>query len=132
VSSAIVIALRGVTTFDEDELVRLVTAGIWVGGGVLYLIVLQLTTVRRRGRGVVIDERGRMIMGRAVKWQLLGVIFGLVVWGITLTEVYWNQGAVPIVFINLIVMSSLGMMLLGQALGILVGYWTLASSDDYR
>jgi hypothetical protein len=119
---AIVFATRGVTTLNEDKLARLTVSGIWVGGGVLYAVAFHLTRSGKSIGRVFTDERDRAIMASAVQWQLAAVIFGLVAWVIALTEVYWDRGAVPIVFPNLIIMSELGLMLLAQAAGVLIGY----------
>jgi cation transport ATPase len=127
---AIIFTTRGVTSFNEDKLSRLLVSGIWVGGGVLYAIALHFTGWKRRQTGVVVDERDRMIMGRAMRWQLLAVLGCLVAWTIALTEVYWSEGTIPIVFPNLVLMSALGVMLLAQAAGILAGYGRQGSRDD--
>ena len=127
---AVIFAVRGVTCFNEDKLSRLLVSGIWVGGAALYAIALHFTGWRRKRAGVVVDERDRMIMGRAIRWQLLAVLGCLVAWTVTLTEVYWDKGMIPIVFPNLVLMSALGVMLLAQAAGILVGYGRNGSRGD--
>ena len=68
------------------------------------------------------SERDRFIVVRATKVQLLAVIFSLVIWMIGLTEIYWDQGAIPIVFPYLILMSTLIVSTLAQSIGILIGY----------
>ena len=47
----------------------------------------------------------------------------LLVWMITLTEIYWVERQVPVIFLTLIVISTLIVSTLAQSLGILIGYW---------
>jgi len=113
------IAKGDVTTFDEDLGFRLIVYALWVGVPLAYLIVVNLT-LRKPGQ---VDERDRLIMGRAPKVQLLAVIFSLVAWVIVLTELYWDKGQVPVVFLTLIMISTLIISTIAQSLGILIGYW---------
>ena len=110
---------QDVTSFNEDLSFRLIVYALWVGVPVASLILIGLF-FRKPGQ---VDERDRLIMERASKTQLLAVIFSLAVWIITLTEVYWEQGQIPIVFLTLIFISTLIVMTLSQSLGILIGYW---------
>ena len=64
-------------------------------------------------------------MERSSRIQWLAVIFSLVAWTISLTEVYREQGQVPIAFLNLIFVSILIISVLAQSLGILIGYWRM-------
>ena len=115
-----VIIVKGdVTTFDEDLGFRLIVYALWVGVPLAYLIVVNLTP-RKPGQ---VDERDRLIMGRAPNVQLLAVIFSLVAWVIVLTEVYWDQGQVPVIYLTLIMISTLIVSTIAQSLGILIGYW---------
>jgi len=49
----------------------------------------------------------------------------LVVWTIALTEIYRDQGQVPITFLKLIFTSTLIISTLAHSFGILVGYWEM-------
>ena len=110
-----------VTTFDEDLRFRLIVYALWVGVPLAYLIVMNLT-LRKPGQ---VDERDRLIMERAPRIQLLAVIFSLVAWVIVLSEVYWDRGQVPVVFLTLIMISTLIISTIAQSLGILIGYWRM-------
>jgi len=115
----LVFITRGdVTTFHEDLGFRLVVYALWIGVLAVHLSLMSLT-LRRPGR---VDERDRLIMGRATQVQLLSVILSLVVWIIVLTEVFWEQGQVPVVFLTLIFISILIISTLAQSFGILIGY----------
>ena len=122
----VVIIVKGdVTTFDEDLGFRLIVYAVLVGVPLAYLIVVNLT-LRKPEQ---VDERDRLIMGRAPKVQLLAVIFSLVAWVIVLTELYWDKGQVPVVFLTLIMISTLITSTLAQSLGILIGYWRMGRND---
>ena len=113
------IAKGDVTTFDEDLGFRLIVYALWIGVPLAHLMMVNLT-IRKSG---LVDERDKMIMSRAPRVQLLAVIFSLVAWVIVLTELYWDTGQVPVIFLTLIFISTLIVSTLAQSLGILIGYW---------
>ena len=115
------IAKGNVTTFDEDLGFRLIVYALWIGVPLAYLIVVNLT-LRKPEQ---VDERDKMIMGRAPRVQWLAVIFSLAAWIIVLTELYWDQGQVPVIYLTLIFISTLIVSTLAQSLGILIGYWSM-------
>jgi len=115
----LVIVAKGVTTFDEDQGFRLIVYALWVGVPLVYLIVVNLT-LKKPGQ---VDERDKLIMEKAPGVQILAVIFSLAAWMIILTEVYHEQGQIPVVFLTLIFISTLIVSTLAQSLGILIGYW---------
>lgn len=113
----------GVSTFSEDQGFRLIIDGLWVGGLVFYGILML--TLRKQSQ---VDERDRLILGRAPVVQLWAVIFSLVIWTIVLTESYWDQG-IPPIFMYLVFMSTLIVSAVAQSIGILIGYWRMGSHD---
>ena len=119
------ITKEGVTAYTEDPGMRAIVASLLVGGLIAYLIVMHLT-LRKPGQ---VDERDRLIIGRAPKVQLWAVMISLVVWSITLTEIYWDQGQIPVIFPYLILMSIFVVNTLAQSAGILIGYWRMGSHD---
>jgi hypothetical protein len=122
----VVIIVKGdVTTFDEDLGFRLIVYAVWVGVPLAYLIVVNLT-LRKPEQ---LDERDRLIMGRAPQVQLLAVIFSLVAWVIVLTDVFHDQGQVPVIYLTFIMISTLIISTLAQSLGILIGYWRMGRND---
>ena len=108
-----------VTTFDDDLGFRLMVYALWIGVPLAYLIVMNLT-LRKPEQ---VDERDRLIMERAPRFQFLAVLFSLTAWVIVLTEVFWDQGQVPVIYLTLILISTLIIGTIAQALGILFGYW---------
>ena len=109
----------GVTAYTEDLSMRAILAALLIGGLVAYLIVMDLT-LRKPGQ---VDERDRLIMGRAPNVQLWAVFISLAVWSIALTEIYWDEGQIPVIFPYLILMSLFIVNVLSQSIGILIGYW---------
>jgi len=109
----------GVSTYSEDTGFRLIMAGLLIGGLLAYSIMM-ITTLRKSGQ---VDERDRLILGRAPVVQLWAVFISLAVWSIALTEIYWDQGQIPVIFPYLVFMSLFIVNVLAQSLGILIGYW---------
>ena len=118
----VVIIVKGdVTTFDEDLGFRLIVYALWVGVPLAHLIIVNLT-LRKPEQ---IDERDKLIMAKAPRVQFLAVLFSLVAWVIVLTELYWDKGQVPVVFLTFIMVSTIIISTLAQSLGILIGYWRM-------
>jgi len=113
---------KGATSWNEDQGMRLIVYALFIVGVVLYGIVLFLTRRKPGQPEVIMDERDRVIMSRAPMVQLWAVVVSLVIWTIALTEVYWDQGEIPIVFPQLMFFSILIVNVLAQAIGILIGY----------
>ena len=111
------IAKGGVGTFSEDQGFRLIVDGLWIGGLIFYAILMF--TLRKKNQ---IDERDRLILGRAPVVQLWAVIFSLVIWTIVLTETYWDQG-IPPIFMYIVFIATLVVSAVAQSIGILIGYW---------
>jgi hypothetical protein len=118
---AVLVARGGVTALESDLSLRLIMYAVLIGVPLVYLILVYLT-IRKPTQ---FDERDRLIIEKSSRAQWLAVIFTLVAWTIALTEVYRDQGQVPIAFLNLIFMSTLIIGTLAQSLGILVGYWEM-------
>jgi len=122
----IVILVKGdITAFDEDLGFRLIVYAAWIGVPLVYLITVNLS-LRKPEQ---LDERDKLIMGRAPAVQFLGVIFSLVAWVIALTEIYRDEGQVPIIYLNFIMISTLIISTLAQSLGILIGYWRMGRNE---
>jgi hypothetical protein len=92
-----------------------------VGGLVANLVIVNMA-FRKPG---LVDERDRLIIDSAPRIQWLAVVFSLVAWMITLTEVYQDTGQIPVIFLYVIFMSILIISTLAQSAGILIGYWRM-------
>ena len=108
----------GISTFNEDQGFRIIVDILWIGALLASLLMTGIT-LRKPGQ---LDERDRLILGRAPVVQLWAVIFSLVIWTIVLTESYWGQG-IPPIFMYLVFMSTLIVSAVAQSIGILIGYW---------
>lgn len=118
----VILAVQGdITAFERDVNLRLVMYAVMIGVPLVYLILVNLT-LRKPSQ---IDERDRLIIERSNRVQWMAIIFSLAAWMIGLTEVYREQGQVPIAFITLIFVSILIISILAQSLGILLGYWRM-------
>ena len=111
----------GVTAYTADPVMRMILGALLIGGLIAYLVIM--VTLRRKPSQV--DERDKLIMDRAPVVQLWAVFISLVVWSITLTEIYWDQGQIPVIFPYLILMSLFIVNVIAQSAGILIGYWRM-------
>ncbi len=122
---AVLIAQGDITAFDTNQNLRLILYAAVIGVPLIYLILVNITL----RKPTQLDERDLLIMAKSSRAQWLAVIFSLVAWIIGLTEVYRDQGQVPIAFLNLIFFSILIVSILAQSLGILLGYWKMNSHE---
>jgi hypothetical protein len=116
----VLVFVNGATRFYEDDTSR----GIFT---VLLLVGIAVWTaawwVVSRPRGsAVIDERDRDILARSFSVESVVVIVSLVLWTVGLTEVYWDEGAIPIGYLQLIFWSTFILGAFGRSLGIVLGY----------
>lgn len=118
---AILVIQGDVIAFDSDQNIRLFMYAVMIGVPLIYLVLVN-PILRKPG---LVDERDRVIIERSSRTQYLAVIFLLAAWTITLTEIYREQGQVPIAFLNLIFISTLIVSTLAQSLGILLEYWRM-------
>jgi hypothetical protein len=112
---------QGAATYWEDDSLRLTVVGIFIAGLFAYAGILLVTTLR--GGRQKLDERDRVVLSRAGTIQSGLVLIALAGWLITLAERFREQGAVPVVYLYLLFGSIVLINLLGQSLGILLGYW---------
>ena len=115
----------GINTFNEDQSYRIIVNVLWIGA-LLAALLMTGITFRKPGQ---LDERDKLIMVRAQGTQLLAIMFSLVAWTISLSEIYHTEGQIPIAFLYLIFMSVLLVMALSQSIGVLIGYWRGVSHD---
>ncbi len=118
IALVMVFILKDITTFDEDLGFRMMVYALWVGVPLVYLIMVNLTLRKPKQ----IDERDRLIIAKAPRVQYLAVLFSLVAWTIVLTEAFRDQGQVPIIYLTLIMISTLIISTIAQSAGILIGY----------
>jgi len=116
----VVLILEGdINAFNEDGYLRWITYAALVAAPLSYLILIDLTLKKP----TEMDERDRLIILKSSRVQWLALIFSMLAWMIALSEIYRSEGSVPIVFLDLIMISMLIISTLAQTLGILIGYW---------
>lgn len=118
---AVLVAQGDITAFERDPNLRLVMYAVLIGVPLVYGVLCDLTLRKPRQ----VDERDKRIIERSSRAQWLAVIFSLVAWTITLTEIYHDERQVPVAFLTLIFASALIISPLAQSLGILLGYWRM-------
>jgi hypothetical protein len=120
IALVVVLLLEGdVNAFNSDETLRWITYAALIGVPLTYLILIDITL----RKPTQLDERDRLIILKSGRVQWLAVIFTMVAWTVSLTEIYHDQGQIPIVFVSLVFFSILIISILAQSLGILIGYW---------
>jgi len=110
----------GVDSFS-DTTTRVTLSALFVAM-LVFTGVLGVSWKARNAPNAEVDERDLAILRRAPQVQLLAVMLTLAGWVIGLTEHYWEQGVMPIVWPYLMMWSILIVMSLAQALGVLIGY----------
>jgi len=118
-----ILVTKGVTTSFDDKATRIFINIFYIGGLILYYVTVSKPMSRSGNKNTLRDERDEQILKSATNTQLMAIIISLVAWAIALTEVYWDEGAIPIVFPYLIFISIIIINIVAQAAGILIGYW---------
>ena len=118
---AVFLLKGGAGNFSEDVQFRSIIDGLWIGGLIAYLILFE-TLLHKPGK---VDERDKLIMAWAPAIQWRAVIFTMAAWVIALSEVYHEQGQIPVIFLFIVFMSILIVSMIAQCAGILVGYWRM-------
>ena len=122
VAILVVLIMKGVTAFHEEQGTRLIVTALFLFGLLAWAVLLAPIFYWPGRVKRLFDERDEIIVRRALQVQLWAVIVTMVVWSIALTEVYWDQGEIPIVFPSLMFFSIILVNMLAQAIGILIGY----------
>jgi hypothetical protein len=120
-----VLVMKGATAFHEEEGTRYIVMALFLFGLFSWAVLLARVFHWPRREKRLFDERDEIIVRRALYVQLLAVIITMVIWSIALTEAYWSEGEIPIVFPNLMFFSIIVVNMLAQAAGILIGYWRM-------
>jgi hypothetical protein len=116
----VILMNQGAAAYWEDDSLRLTVVGIFMAGLFGYVVTFLAPLIR--GNRHKLDERDRMVLSRAGAVQSGLVLIALAGWLITLTERFREQGAIPVVYLYLLFGSIVLINLIGQSLGILLGY----------
>ena len=117
---ATLVVFEGASFFDENAVARVIfwivmLGGVGVWGAAWYVI-------KRTSGQAVVDERDRAILARSLSVESMIVLLSLVTWTVVLTEVYWDEGAVPLAYLQLMFWSTFIGGAFGRSLGIVLGY----------
>lgn len=112
------ILMGGVEAFDTNQGFRIIVNILLIGALVAHLLIMDFSL-----RKATVDERDKLILGRAPRIQWIAVILTLAAWVVVLNEVYRATGLIPALYLYVIFMSVLIVSWLAQSLGILIGYW---------
>lgn len=117
---ALLLALRGASGFNQDGVVRGVFAILILAGLGTWALAWRIVS-RPTGRAVV-DERDQGILARSISVESMVVILSLVAWTVALTEVFWDEGAIPLEYLQLLFWTTFIGGAFGRSLGIVLGY----------
>lgn len=117
-----ILSTRGAMTYWEDDGLRLLVLGLFLVGLIGTAVVTNLP-ILRAGSKAGLDERDQAVIARAPTAQATLVLLALAAWMVVLGERFHDEGAVPVVYLYLIFGSAVLLMMIGQSLGILLGYW---------
>jgi hypothetical protein len=118
-----VFVVKGATAFDENTGMRFTVYALFAAGVLAYVAMLYITGWRMRKEGVLMDERDRLILRKVPVYQMFAVLWTLAAWAIVLSEVYHDQGQVPVVFPNLMFFSAIIVNIVFASAGTLIAYW---------
>ena len=124
----VILMNQGAAAYWEDDSLRLTVVGIFMAGLFGYVVTLLAPLIR--GNRHKLNERDRMVLSRAGAVQSGLVLIALAGWLITLTERFREQGAIPVVYLYLLFGSIVLINLIGQSLGILLGYWIGSANGE--
>lgn len=118
----VLINIYGVAEYWNNDSFRLVIVGLFIAAlFVSALLLLASTTARKDSRRF--DERDRQVLAQAGTYQIGFVLVSLAIWLVALGQLFHAEGAVPMVYLYLMFGSIVMISFIGQAAGILLGYW---------
>jgi hypothetical protein len=118
-----VFVVKGATAFDDEAGMRAIVYLLFIAGVLAYVAMLYITGWRMRKEGVIMDERDRLILRKVPVYQMFAVLLTLAAWAVALSEVYYDQGQVPVVFTWLMFYSAIIVNIVFASAGTLIAYW---------
>jgi hypothetical protein len=116
----LLVVLVGSDFIDGDTTARGVFWLLMMGGIAVWAVAWWV--IKRRSNGTVVDERDRAILARSLSVESVIVLLTLVTWTVVLTEVYSDEGSLPLEYLQLIFWSTFILGAFGRSLGIVMGY----------
>jgi hypothetical protein len=120
VAFAAVLGFGGIEGFDARPPLRLAVYGVLALGTLAHSLVLPRGVGGRPKRWA--DERDLQLFDRAPSVQGLAVLLAIAGWTIGLTEAYAPDGAVPVTFLVLVMLSTFLVHLVSLSFAVLVAY----------
>lgn len=117
---AALVVFEGAAGFHENQSSRLIFWALLMSG--IGVWASAWAVIKRRSGETVVDERDRAILAGSLSVESVVVLLSLVAWTVTLTEVYWEAGAIPLAYLQLLFWSTLIGGAFGRSLGIVMGY----------
>ena len=118
-----VFVAKGATAFDKDAGMRATVYLLFIASILAYVAMLYITRWRMGKQAVVMDERDRMILRKVPVYQMFAVLVTLAAWANVLSEVYHDQGQIPVVFPFLMFYSAIIVNIAFASAGTLIAYW---------
>jgi hypothetical protein len=118
-----VFVAKGAAAFDEDAGMRVTVYLLFIAGILAYVAMAYITRWRLGKQVVAIDERDRMILRKVPVYQRFAIFITLAAWAVTLSEVYHDQGQIPVVFPFLMFYSAIIVNIVFASAGTLIAYW---------
>lgn len=122
VTVASILFSQGAAAYWDNDDLRLLVLGIFLGGLFAYVAVVMVAMAKDE-RDNRLDERDQLILRRAATTQVTMMLLTLAAWLTVLPKMFHEQGAIPTVYLYLMFGSVILVTMLGQSLGILIGYW---------
>ena len=120
-----ILTAKGAAAYWENDDLRLFVVAIFLGGLFAYVAVVLLALVKEERDGSL-DERDQAILRRASTAQSAAILLALAAWLTALPKMFHSEGAVPVVYLYLMFGSVVLVHMIGQSVGILLGYWFAA------
>jgi hypothetical protein len=117
---AILVLVFGVEGFHGQSAARFSFWLLLLAGVGIWTVVWYWT--RRDAGSLVVDERDRAVLARSFSVESMVVLVSLVAWTVGLTEAFWDEGSVPVSYLQLLFWSTFVGGAMGRSLGIVLGY----------
>jgi hypothetical protein len=118
----VLINIYGVAEYWNNDAFRLTIVGIFIAALFVSAMLLLASTAARKD-SARFDERDRQVLAQAGTYQIGFVLVSLAIWLVALGQLFHAEGAVPMVYLYLMFGSIVMISFVGQAAGILLGYW---------
>lgn len=117
---AILVLVFGVDGWHEEPAARLAFWLLLMAGIGIWAVAWY--RAKRGEPHLPLDERDRAVLARSFSVESMVVLVSLVAWTVGLTEAFWDEGSVPISYLQLLFWTTFVGGAMGRSLGIILGY----------